>query len=222
MSLSSSKIQAGLSKLNLTGKLKIGVLSLQGDYQKHFDILSMVDNVDPFFVRLPRDLEECDGLIIPGGESTTVGKLMDRYGLDIAIKKKCNQGMTLYGTCTGMILMAKEIEGSSQHRLSLLDISVKRNAFGRQIDSFETDIKIPEISSDYIRAVFIRAPIVTQVGDRVEVLARLDNGGIIMVRQDNLVASAFHPELTDNTSIHKWFCNLTAQYKSNQLDIVKQ
>ena len=216
------KLNTTISKLNLTEAIKIGVLSLQGDYQKHFDILSMINGVEPFFVRLPDELEECDGLIIPGGESTTVGKLMNRYGMDTAIKRKCSEGMAVYGTCTGMIIMAKDIEGSSQHRLSLLDITVKRNAFGRQIDSFETDLQIPKISSEKIRAVFIRAPLVTKVGDRVEVLATLDNGGIIMVRQGNLVASAFHPELTDNTSVHYWFCNLTLEYKSNRFNINKK
>jgi len=189
--------------------INIGVLGLQGDFQKHLETLGRIDNVDAKVVRTPDEIKQCDGLIIPGGESTTVGKLMVRYGVDEAIRKRVAQGMAVFGTCTGMILLAKEIDGSDQHRLGLMDIAVRRNAFGRQVDSFETNLLIPQISSTHpVRAIFIRAPYITQIKDNVEVLAKLETGEIIMVRQGNCLAAAFHPELTDDIRVHAFFVKM--------------
>jgi len=189
--------------------VRIGVLGLQGDFAKHIEMLNQLDYVDAAVVRTPEEVLCCDGLIIPGGESTTVGKLMARYGVDEAIRKRAAEGMPIFGTCTGMILLAKEIEDSDQHRLGLMDIAVRRNAFGRQVDSFETDLAIPSIcDSRPVRAVFIRAPIVTRVYGDAEVAARLNSGEIVMVKQGNCLAAAFHPELTDDVRVHAYFVQM--------------
>lgn len=188
---------------------RVGVLGLQGDYAKHVETLSRIKHVAPEIVRTPQEIERCDGLIIPGGESTTVGKLMVRYGVDEAIKRGVARGMAVYGTCMGMIMLAKEIEGSDQFSLGLMDITVRRNAFGRQVDSFECDLSIPEISDvEPVRAVFIRAPYVTAVRGGARVLAALESGEIVLVRQGSILAGAFHPELTDDTRVHEYFVSL--------------
>jgi len=187
----------------------IGVLGLQGDFQKHLETLARIEGVEAFVVRTPDEIAKCDGLIIPGGESTTVGKLMARYGVDEAIRRRASEGMAVFGTCTGMILLAREIEGSDQQRLGLMDITVRRNAFGRQVDSFETDLDIPEICGHKpIRAVFIRAPFATAARGEARILASLDEERIVMVRQNNLLAAAFHPELTDDTRVHSYFVEM--------------
>lgn len=186
----------------------IGVLGLQGDYQMHLDMVSAVEGVSASVVKMPDEIELCDGLIIPGGESTTVGKLMERYGVDEAIRRRSAQGMAVFGTCMGMIMLSKEIEGSDQQRLGLMDMTVRRNAFGRQVDSFETDLNISSISGGLVRAVFIRAPFVTEVRGDAEVLAKLDTGEIVMVRQGNCLAAAFHPELTDDARVHEYFVKM--------------
>ncbi len=192
-------------------RVRIGVLGLQGDFQKHVEMLERLDAIEASVVRTPEEVLRCDGLIIPGGESTTVGKLMARYGVDDAIRKRAAEGMPILGTCTGMILLAREIEGSDQPRLGLMDMTVRRNAFGRQVDSFETDLAIPSIcDSRPIRAVFIRAPFVTRVWGDAEVLATLDSGPIVMVRQGNCLAAAFHPELTDDTRVHEFLLGLAS------------
>lgn len=190
-------------------KVTIGVLALQGDFQKHVEMLQKLADVVPVLVRTPDEVERCDGLIIPGGESTTVGKLMVRYGVGEAIKNRALDGMPVFGTCTGLILLARDIEGSDQYRLGLLDVTVRRNAFGRQIDSFETDLRIPSIcDSRPVRAVFIRAPIVSRVNGDAQVLATLRDGTIVMVRQGDCIGAAFHPELTDDTRLHQYFVDL--------------
>jgi 5'-phosphate synthase pdxT subunit len=191
----------------------IGILGLQGDFAKHLEMLQLIKGVEARVVRTPEQIEWCDGLILPGGESTTIGKLMARYGVDGAIKRRVADGMAIFGTCTGMILLASEIENSDQHLLGLIDMTVRRNAFGRQIDSFEADLKIPCIGGDPVKLVFIRAPFATCVGKKVEVLASLDNGEIIMVRQANRLAAAFHPELTDDTRIHAYFVEIAKEAK---------
>ncbi|MCL5104531.1 MAG: pyridoxal 5'-phosphate synthase glutaminase subunit PdxT [Armatimonadetes bacterium] len=173
-------------------------------------MLQLIDGVEAQTVRTPEQIERCDGLIIPGGESTTVGKLMARYGVDEAIRRRVGQGMTVFGTCTGMILLAKEIENSDQHRLGLMDVTIRRNAFGRQVDSFEADIEVKGIRGGRLRAVFIRAPYITEAGPGVEVLASLDEGEIIMARQGNCLAAAFHPELTSDSRVHEYFVLMTA------------
>ncbi|MHB9036827.1 MAG: pyridoxal 5'-phosphate synthase glutaminase subunit PdxT [Armatimonadota bacterium] len=190
--------------------MHIGVLGLQGDYQKHLEMLQQIDGVEAKIVRTAQEIRDwCDGLIIPGGESTTVGKLMVRYGVDKAIKERVADGMTVFGTCTGMILMAKEIEGSDQHRLGLMDTTVRRNAYGRQVDSFETDLSIPCLFSDPMRAVFIRAPQITSISGDAEALACLESGEAVMVRQGNCLAISFHPELTTDTRVHEYFVEMT-------------
>ncbi len=188
--------------------VRIGVLALQGDFQKHLEMISCVPGVTADPVKTAAEIDLCDGLILPGGESTTVGKLMDRYGIDQAIRRNVSRGMAVFGTCTGMILLAKDIEGSDQHRLGLLDITVRRNAFGRQVDSFEADLDIAGIDGESVRAVFIRAPFVTELRADAKAIAVLDTGEIVMVRQGNVLAAAFHPELTDDTRVHKYFAEM--------------
>jgi len=169
--------------------------------------------VDACEVRLPRDLENLSGLIIPGGESTTVGKLAVTYGLVEPIKEMAAVGKPIWGTCAGLIFLARTVEGVGRPLLGLMDVTVARNAFGRQVDSFEAGISIPALDSVsepeekglLFRAIFIRAPLITAVGDRVEVLSRLDDGGIVAARQDNLLVTAFHPELSADTRFHRYF-----------------
>jgi 5'-phosphate synthase pdxT subunit len=186
--------------------MTIGVLALQGDFAEHLAMLARI-GVDAREVRKAGDLEGVDALIIPGGESTTIGKLMARYGLDAAIRARAQQGMPIYGTCAGLILLAKEIEGSDQPRLGLMDIAVVRNAFGRQIESFEADISFAPTPDQPVRGVFIRAPIVARVGAGVQTLSVFD-GKIVAVQQGDLLATAFHPELTDDTRVHRYFLSL--------------
>jgi 5'-phosphate synthase pdxT subunit len=157
-------------------------------------------------VRTAEEVAACDALIIPGGESTTIGKLMDRYGLIGAIKELAASGKPLLGTCAGMILMAKAIESEAegQPRLELMDITVERNAFGRQVDSFEADLEFAGVNGGPVRAVFIRAPVVRAVGSGVEVLATHE-GRVVAARQGNLLALAFHPEMTSDLRIHRYF-----------------
>ncbi|MDM7460660.1 MAG: pyridoxal 5'-phosphate synthase glutaminase subunit PdxT [bacterium] len=186
--------------------MRVGVLALQGDFAEHLATLARL-NVEATEVRKVGDLAQVDALIIPGGESTTIGKLMARYGLDEAIRARAAQGMPIYGTCAGMILLAKHIEGSEQPRLGLMDITVRRNAFGRQIESFEADLLFRPTPERAVRGVFIRAPIVSQVGDEVDTLSELE-GKIVAVQQGKLLATAFHPELTDDTRVHQYFLSL--------------
>jgi 5'-phosphate synthase pdxT subunit len=186
--------------------MKIGVLALQGAVREHCNSLRRC-GVEPVEVRYSEQLPEIQGLIIPGGESTTVGKLLVKYGMLEPIAGMGRQGFPIFGTCTGLILLAKDIIGSDQHRLGLMDITVERNAFGRQIASFETDMVIPEIGQPAFHTVFIRAPFITRVGTGVKVLARLDEK-ILFAQQGNLLAAAFHPELTADTRIHRHFLNM--------------
>ena len=186
--------------------MRVGVLALQGNFREHLATLERC-GADAGEVRTTDDLEQVHGLIIPGGESTTVGKLMARYGLDRAIRERVAGGMPLFGTCMGLIVMAREIEGSDQLRLGLMDVTVRRNAFGRQVDSFECDLDVAGISPPPVRAVFIRAPYITRVGQDVEVLATFE-GKAVLARQGNLLGAAFHPELTEETRIHRLFLDL--------------
>jgi len=158
-------------------------------------------------VRLPEHLEGLERLVIPGGESTTIGKLMARYGLDEAVRAFSAEGKPIFGTCAGMIMLSKDIEGSNQQRLGLLDATVLRNAFGRQVDSFEADIEVKEIGPPPIKGVFIRAPYVESVGKSVQTLGEFE-GKIVLVRQKNILAAAFHPELTDDLRLHRYFLSM--------------
>jgi len=185
---------------------RVGILSLQGDFVEHIRAFVELD-CEAVAVKRAAEVRECDALVIPGGESTTIGKLCQRFGLDEAIVELSERGAPIWGTCAGMILLAKEIEGNEQWRLGLMDITVRRNAFGRQVDSFEADLTIEGITSGPVRAVFIRAPVVTEVRADAQVLARFDDK-IVMVRQGNLLASAFHPELTDDRRVQQYFLNM--------------
>ena len=184
--------------------LKIGVLSLQGDFKEHIEMLKRC-NVDAVPVKLSDDLEDVDGLIIPGGESTTIGNLMQRHDLDKEIIKKHKQGMAVYGTCAGAILIAKDIVGSKQLRLNLLDISVIRNDYGRQIDSFEAELDIDKIGK--FNGIFIRAPVIEKVNKNVKILSKFNNIPVL-VRKDNILASTFHPELTNDKRVHEYFIKM--------------
>lgn len=185
---------------------RIGVLSYQGDVREHMATLEAI-GARPVRANKAEHLEELAGLIIPGGESTTIGKLLTEFGMDQAIRKRHSEGMAVFGTCAGLILMAKSIENSDQPRLGLMDITAARNAFGRQIQSFEADIEVPAAGPDPMRGVFIRAPYISEVGEGVEVLARF-NGRVVLARQGRLLAAAFHPELIGETRLHRYFVGL--------------
>ena len=186
--------------------MKIGVLALQGAFIEHCKMLRRL-GIDAREVRLPRHLGQLDGLIIPGGESTTIGKLATAYKLIEPLRQFAMNKPT-WGTCAGMIFLAKDIGIEQQPILGAMEITVDRNAFGRQIDSFETDLHIAEIGGEPFHAVFIRAPVVTAAGAGVSALARLDDGRIVAARQGHLLATAFHPELTDDLRLHRYFCDI--------------
>ncbi|MBI4729901.1 MAG: pyridoxal 5'-phosphate synthase glutaminase subunit PdxT [Acidobacteria bacterium] len=181
--------------------MKIGVLALQGDFEDHRVALGRL-GTDPVLVRTPDDLGGVDGLVIPGGESTTIGKLAVRRGLIEPIRARAASGMPVLGTCAGMILCARRVVDSDQPVLGLVDITVRRNAFGRQVDSFECDLDVGGVGR--VRAVFIRAPWVESVGEGVEVLAERD-GRPVAARQGRVLVTAFHPELTEDTGVHAAF-----------------
>ncbi len=190
----------GENKVGTESEL-IGVLALQGDVREHLRALEAAGlRARP--VKRAEEIESLAGLVIPGGESTTIGKLMERFGLADPIRVLCEAGKPIYGTCAGAILLAKEIVGSDQWRLGLMDIEVERNVYGRQVDSFEADIEVEGLEGGPVRAVFIRAPAIRSVGEGVAVLARHE-GQIVMARQGNLLASTFHPELTDDPRVHQ-------------------
>lgn len=193
---------------------RIGVLALQGDFREHAAAIREC-GADAFEVRKPEQLEGADGLIIPGGESTTIGKLMLEYGFDRAIPAFAAAGKPIYGTCAGLILLAKEIVGAppyeqgGQYRLGLMDMVAHRNAYGRQRESFESDVPVPALGPEPLRVVFIRAPYIESVGPGVDVLAEHD-GKIIMARQGKCLATAFHPELTSDRRVHRYFLDMVA------------
>jgi 5'-phosphate synthase pdxT subunit len=189
--------------------MKIGVLASQGAFIEHISVLNKL-NTEAVPVRLPGELKGLDGLIIPGWESTTISRLMASYKLVDKIAALAREGMPVFGTCAGMILMAREISGNTTQSLGLLDITVKRNAFGRQVDSFETDLKIPVLGKTTFPAVFIRAPIIERYAKNVEVLARLDDDTPVAVRQGKLLGAAFHPELTDDLRFHEYFLKIAS------------
>ena len=187
--------------------MKIGVLAIQGDFAEHIAILRRID-VETREVRLPEHLEALDGLIIPGGESTTLSRLMTIYELREAVVRMVSNGCPVWGTCAGLIMLATEITEQDPVPLGLMDISVQRNAFGRQVDSFEQKLQISPLSPEPYHCIFIRAPVVIRVGSSVEVLASLDDGRPVAVQQGNVLATAFHPELTHDTRVHQYFCGL--------------
>ena len=183
--------------------MKIGVLALQGAFREHCWMLKRL-GVTAVEIKKPEQLDDIAGLIIPGGESTTIGKLMVEWGLMEKIQSRVKEGMAVYGTCAGMIMLAKEIIGSDQPCLGLMDVAVRRNGFGRQRESFEAAMLVPEFGLEPVCAVFIRAPYIERAGENVEVMA-IVNDKIVIARQGKLLVTAFHPELTNDDRIHKYF-----------------
>ena len=187
--------------------MKIGVLAVQGDFAEHIAILRMM-GVESREIRLPGQLEEVDGLIIPGGESTTLSRLMSIYDLREPIALMAAEGRPVWGTCAGMIMLANEITERDPVPLGLMDIGVRRNAFGRQVDSFEQPLVIDHLDPEPYNCIFIRAPVVIRVGTPVKVLASLEDGRPVAVQQGQLLATSFHPELTADTRVHQYFVSL--------------
>jgi 5'-phosphate synthase pdxT subunit len=189
--------------------MKIGVLASQGAFIEHIEKLRQL-GVEAMPVRLPQELEGLDGLIIPGGESTSIGRLMRDYKLTQAILNKVKKGMPVFGTCAGMILMAKKGDDARFEPLGLMDIAVRRNAFGRQRESFETELNVPVLGEKPFPGVFIRAPLIEQFNGDVEVLAKLADGTTVAAREGKMLALAFHPELTDDLRFHQYFLDIMA------------
>jgi 5'-phosphate synthase pdxT subunit len=188
----------------------IGVLALQGDFAEHVAMLERL-GAHAVEIRLPAQLAEIDGLIIPGGESTTITRLLDIYKLREPIRRLGLDGHPSWGTCAGAIVLAKQATDLDRRNLSLMDIDVRRNAFGRQVDSFEEDLRIDGIEGPPFHAVFIRAPVIERAGAGVDVLATLDDGTIVAAREGNLLATSFHPELTDDTRVHALLVGMVKQ-----------
>ena len=191
--------------------MKIGVLALQGAFREHLSTLESI-GVEGVPVRLPGDLAGISGLIFPGGESTTMRHLIERWGMREPILELAAGGAPLFGTCAGMIVLAREIAGGEEPILPLLDVTVQRNAFGRQLDSFETELSVPVLGDQPVHGVFIRAPIIERTGLGVDVLARLDDGRIVAVRERNVVAAAFHPELAGETRFHRLIATMASEH----------
>lgn len=187
-------------------KMKIGILGFQGaviEHQRHIEKIGH----EAIIVRYPEQLAELDGMILPGGESTTIGKLLNRTGMMEPLRERIREGLPVWGTCAGMILLAKELENDSVRHLAVMDITVKRNAYGAQIDSFDVNVEIPEVSTGEIPLVFIRAPYITSVGEGVKVISRID-GHIVAARENNMLVTSFHPELTDCSAFHRYFAGM--------------
>lgn len=196
-----------------TLNVRIGVLAIQGSVEEHMDMLKKI-GISPVAVKTKADLDKVDGLIIPGGESTTIGKLMKLDGLDREIRARAKKSffsrkkpLAVWGTCAGAILLAKKVLNNKPDILGLMDITIARNAYGRQTDSFETSIYAPSVAREKIPAVFIRAPKIEKVSKKAEVLAVFE-GTPVMVRQKNLLATTFHPELTSDTRVHEYFVSM--------------
>jgi 5'-phosphate synthase pdxT subunit len=189
------------------GRARIGVLAVQGAVREHLQAIRAI-GAEPVTVRLPADFDGLDALILPGGESTTMRRFIDRYGLREPILAMAGRGAPMLGTCAGMILLAGRLTDGDEPVLGLLDVSVERNAYGRQLDSYEAEVALPAIGEEPLHGVFIRAPVVVDAGPGVEVLARDDAGRIIAVRQGRVLATAFHPELTGDRRLHRLLLEL--------------
>ena len=187
--------------------MQIGVLALQGDFREHVAALRRL-NVDTVEVRLPEDLDGLDGLILPGGESTTISRLLAKAGLLEPLRTCIRQGFPVMGTCAGSIVLAEEAIGFDQPGLEAMHITVERNAFGRQVDSFETDLTVAALGGEPYHAIFIRAPRIVAVRPPAAALATLDDGTVVAAREGNLLALAFHPELTDDPRLHGYFIEI--------------
>jgi 5'-phosphate synthase pdxT subunit len=192
-------------------RVRIGVLAVQGAFAEHIAILRQL-GVEAVAVRLPQDLDGLSGLIIPGGESTTMRKLIERWELRQPILDLARNGAPIFGTCAGMILLSDDITDGDAPVFPLLDISVKRNAFGRQLESFESELSVPVLGDRPVHAVFIRAPVVERVGPDVDILAELDDGRVVAVRKGNVVATAFHPELAGETRFHRLIATMANEF----------
>ncbi|HEX6655465.1 MAG TPA: pyridoxal 5'-phosphate synthase glutaminase subunit PdxT [Candidatus Limnocylindria bacterium] len=186
---------------------RVGVLALQGAVREHVEAIRDVGG-EPVLVRLPADMDGLDALVLPGGESTTMRRLIDRYGLREPILAMARRGAPMLGTCAGMILLADRLTDGEPSVLGLLDVAVERNAYGRQLDSYEADVDMPALGAEPLHGVFIRAPVVAEAGPTVEVLARDHEGRPIAVRQGTVLATAFHPELTDDRRLHRLLVEL--------------
>ncbi len=189
--------------------MRVGVLALQGAFAEHIAVLNQLDT-EAVPVRLPGQLTGLDGLIIPGGESTTITNLMLSYDFREEIGRLAASGLPIFGTCAGMVLLAREVIGNSFQPVAAMAISVRRNAFGRQLESFESDIAIPALGETPFPGVFIRAPIIERADDDVEVIAQLADGTMVAARQGKLIVCAFHPELTDDRRFHEYFLDIVA------------
>ena len=187
--------------------MKIGILALQGAFREHAIVLKQL-GVDVFEVRLPEQLPNLDGIIIPGGESSSILNLLQYYRLAKPLKELADNGLPVMGTCAGLIVMAESLTANSIQPLGLMDITISRNAFGRQMESFETELAIPVLGKQSFRAIFIRAPVINETAPGVEILSRLPDGSIVAARQGKLVVSAFHPELTDDSRFHRYFLDV--------------
>lgn len=190
---------------------RIGVLAVQGDFAEHLATLRSI-GVEGVEVRLPADLAGLDGLILPGGESTAMRRLIDRWGLRQPLLDLAASGAPVFGTCAGMILLSTEIADGDPPVLPLLDVTVRRNAFGRQLDSFEGELNVPVLGDQPVHAVFIRAPVIERTGPGVDVLATLDDGRIVAVRERNAIATAFHPELAGETRFHRLLAAMASEH----------
>ena len=187
--------------------VRAGVLGLQGDFREHLETFRRL-GVDAVDVRRPEQLDDVDALVIPGGESTTIGKLAAHYGFIPKLRERVADGMSVWGTCAGAIFLAKDVPGHPHPLAGLMDMTVERNAFGRQVDSFEADLAVPMLGTLPFHAVFIRAPRITSVAPGVDVLSRLDDGTIVAAAQGRLLATSFHPELTGDRRFHEFFLKL--------------
>ena len=186
----------------------VGVLAIQGDYREHRNLLESL-GADVKEIRLPDQLDAVDGLIIPGGESTTIVQLIDIYNMREKIRERVlGEGMPTWGTCAGMIVMAQKLSDHRPNPLKLMNIEVSRNAFGRQVDSFETDLEVEDMDGPPYHAVFIRAPVVDTIGEGVRIISSLDDGRPVAVRQGHMLATAFHPALTNDPRMHKLFLQM--------------
>lgn len=186
--------------------MKIGILGFQGAITEHRQHIEKLGH-EAVIVRYPEELENIQGIILPGGESTTIGKLLVRTGMMEPLRKKIEQGLPVWGTCAGMILLAKELVNDPVTHLAVMDIAVRRNAYGTQIDSFDTEVSLPEIGATPLPLVFIRAPYIERTGQAVRVLCRID-GHVVAAKEGNMLATSFHPELTDNSSFHEYFISM--------------
>jgi 5'-phosphate synthase pdxT subunit len=209
-----------IDKKSYNQKLRIGVLALQGDFEAHIKALQQAAaqlglEIEAKAVRLPKQLEELDGIIIPGGESTTIGKMIVLYGFEEVLQQKIREGFPVWGTCAGLILLARETDNAlaGQPLLASMHIRVRRNAFGSQRESFETDLSVPVLGEAPFHAFFIRGPAVEAVGPEVETLATLDDGTIVAVREGALLGTAFHPEVSGDPRFHNYFLRIVQSVK---------